>query len=282
MTGPRERSVGRFEKLDYVDAHFEANRSEYEAMVRSVRFQDGWHVLDAGCGGGGYIPWIADMLGPSGQITALDIQQESIETVEQHLGEWKLPCKVATQVGSFLDLPYPDNSLNAAWCSNSLEPFTDEQFWTVLKGLQRVVKPGGLVAIKAFDYDLFRMYPPGPMIYWRRQEQVVRTNESPADVRGRLGRAGTLRRWFERARLTEVWQKSFLIERWAPDLSPADKQYMAERITNQGKTAPQYDLAEEDLEWYRKMEDADSPENPINDPEFYWCEANTLAVGTVA
>jgi ribosomal protein L11 methylase PrmA len=36
----------------WLDAHVEANRPEYEAMLRSVAFAPGWHVLDAGCGSG--------------------------------------------------------------------------------------------------------------------------------------------------------------------------------------------------------------------------------------
>ncbi len=36
----------------WLDAHFETYRPEYEAMLRSVGIRPGWHVLDAGCGGG--------------------------------------------------------------------------------------------------------------------------------------------------------------------------------------------------------------------------------------
>jgi arsenite methyltransferase len=57
---------------DWLDVHFEAERPEYEQMVRSVGIQPGWRVLDAGCGGGSFLPLIAEAVGPVGRIAALD------------------------------------------------------------------------------------------------------------------------------------------------------------------------------------------------------------------
>jgi predicted methyltransferase len=47
----------------FLDAHFEACRPEYEAMLRSVGLQPGWTVLDAACGGGSYLPLLAETVG---------------------------------------------------------------------------------------------------------------------------------------------------------------------------------------------------------------------------
>lgn len=43
----------------WLDAHFEANRPEYEAILRSVAFAPGWHVLDAGSSAAGSVPELA-------------------------------------------------------------------------------------------------------------------------------------------------------------------------------------------------------------------------------
>lgn len=51
----------------WLDAHYLAAQPEYEAMLRSAGFQRGWRVLDAGCGGGSYLPLLAEMVGPHGQ-----------------------------------------------------------------------------------------------------------------------------------------------------------------------------------------------------------------------
>ena len=50
----------------YLSAHYEACRPEYEAMLRSVGMQPGWHVLDAGCGGGDFLPLLVELVGPGG------------------------------------------------------------------------------------------------------------------------------------------------------------------------------------------------------------------------
>ena len=61
-----------------LDVHFEACRPEYEVMLRSVGLQPGWRVLDAGCGSGSYRPLIAEAVGPTGAIAALDLAPENV------------------------------------------------------------------------------------------------------------------------------------------------------------------------------------------------------------
>ncbi len=70
---------------DWQDAHFDAKRREYEAMLRSVGLRKGWRVLDAGSGNGSYLPLIAEEVGPTGHITALDIAPENIAVIEQRI-----------------------------------------------------------------------------------------------------------------------------------------------------------------------------------------------------
>ena len=41
---------------DWLDAHFQAARAEYEDALCYVGVQPGWRVLDAGCGGGAQLP----------------------------------------------------------------------------------------------------------------------------------------------------------------------------------------------------------------------------------
>ena len=79
----------------WLDAHFEAGRLEYEAMLTSVPVEPGWRVLDAGCGSGSYLPLLADRLGGKGHIDALDLAPENITIVQRRLHEWRLGPTVA-------------------------------------------------------------------------------------------------------------------------------------------------------------------------------------------
>src|SRR5438270_13002432 len=89
----------------WLDAHFEACRPEYEAMLRSVGVQPGWYVLDAGCGSGGFLPLIAEAVGPTGRITAFDLASENLAAVQEALPTAALACPMTTQTGSVLALP---------------------------------------------------------------------------------------------------------------------------------------------------------------------------------
>src|SRR5262245_14403746 len=88
-----------FTAVGWLDLHFEASRSEYEAQLRAVGFQPGWRVLDAGCGGGSFLPWLADLVGPGGGLAALDLAPDNIARVQERLAGWGLGLPVETTVG---------------------------------------------------------------------------------------------------------------------------------------------------------------------------------------
>lgn len=81
----------------YLDSHFEAMRPEYEAMIRSVGFQTGWRVLDAGCGGGSFLPLLAELVGTTGRISAIDLAPEHIERVDALIKNGQFHCSIVSQ-----------------------------------------------------------------------------------------------------------------------------------------------------------------------------------------
>ena len=143
----------------WLDVHFEAFRSEYEAMLRAVGIQPGWHVLDAGCGSGSFLPLLSELVGSSGRIAAFDLAHDNIATVERRVAEWSLPTPIQTQVGSVLALPYADASFDAIWCANTTQYLTDDELGMVLVEFRRMVRPGGLVALKEVDGTVMRFTP---------------------------------------------------------------------------------------------------------------------------
>lgn len=110
----------------YLDAHFAMCRPEYEVMLRSVGLQAGWHVLDAGCGRGNYLPLIAEAVRPAGAIAALDLAPENIAAVTQSVAAWGLPTPVTTHLGTIIALPFPDGAFDAVWCANTTQYLTDD------------------------------------------------------------------------------------------------------------------------------------------------------------
>jgi hypothetical protein len=50
----------------WLDVHFVTARPEYEAQLRAVGIRPGWRVLDAACGSGAFLPWLAELVGRPG------------------------------------------------------------------------------------------------------------------------------------------------------------------------------------------------------------------------
>src|SRR4051812_16808530 len=85
-------------EVGWLDDHFAMARPEYEAQLRAVGIQPGWRVLDAGSGGGGYLPWLADLVGPTGAIVALDLTPENVAALERRVAALALPCPVTARL----------------------------------------------------------------------------------------------------------------------------------------------------------------------------------------
>src|SRR5438874_1005286 len=90
----------------YLDSHYLANQPEYEAMLSSVGIQPGWHVLDAGCGGGSFLPLMAELVGATGKVSAVDIAPENVSMVEANARAGKYACLVEAKVSNVTTLPY--------------------------------------------------------------------------------------------------------------------------------------------------------------------------------
>lgn len=274
---PYASSQGQvFTQAGMLDTHFEAARPEYEAILRSAGLQPGWHVLDAGCGGGSFVPLIAEAVGPTGHVTAFDLAPENVAAVEARLDGWNLPCPVAGQVGSLLALPFPDAQFDAVWCAAVTQYLTDDELAMALRELVRVTRPGGLVAVKEADLTVENFLPGDPGLLWRL---LIAARERDQNVRGMLRTPG-LRRWLEQAGLEAVWQRRTLEERWPP-LRPAERTFYGEAIAWYAGLADGVALPEEDRRRWRALRDLDDPGHPINSPDFHLYGAYALAVGRV-
>ena len=56
-----------------------------ERAVRSLRLAPGDRVLDAGCGIGGSFPYLADAVGPDGEVTGIEISPETVASARRRI-----------------------------------------------------------------------------------------------------------------------------------------------------------------------------------------------------
>jgi arsenite methyltransferase len=277
MSDARMTSTGHAgSDAPWLDAHFESARAEYEEALRFVGIAPGSTVLDAGCGAGGYVPLICELVGARGQVTALDLAPENVAHVERLIQEGRCAAPVDVRVGSVLDLPFADATFDGVWCANVAQYLTEAEFTRVMGEFRRVTKPGGLVAVKDSDGTLLQVLPLDPGIFAR----LVAARRAKAAGTGLLGSwcGPSLARFFRQAGLTDVVRKGWLVERWAPP-SSATRQFVAMGLRYGAGLAAELDVPPADREALRAA--AADADRVLDDPDFCSREAFVVTVGRV-
>ncbi|WP_262269097.1 class I SAM-dependent methyltransferase [Microvirga yunnanensis] len=277
MNDARMTSTGHaVSDAPWLDLHFQACRAEYEEALRFVGIAPGWTVLDAGCGSGGYIPLLGELVGPAGQVHALDLAPENVADVERLVQEGHCAAPTEVRVGSVLDLPFADATFDCVWCANVAQYLTEAEFTQVMGGFRRVAKPGGLVAVKDSDGTLLQVLPLDPAIFARR----VAARRAKAAGTGLLGSwcGSSLARFFRQAGLTDIVRKGWLVERWAPP-SPATREFVAMGLRYGAGLAAELDVPPADREALRAA--AADPDGVLDDPDFCSREAFVVTIGRI-
>ncbi len=109
-------------------------------METGIKLGD--HVLDYGCGPGGYVPPVAELVGNSGRVYALDINPLAVKMVQKIALKNQLAnvettcsdCKTGLQ----------DDSLDVVLLYDIFHMLSDPN--GVLKELHRVLKPNGILS----------------------------------------------------------------------------------------------------------------------------------------
>ncbi|GAA2677380.1 MULTISPECIES: class I SAM-dependent methyltransferase [Actinosynnema] len=260
-----------FTRADIVDAHFEACRPTYLELLRAVGLRPGWRVLDAGCGTGRFLPHLAELVGVRGSLAAVDLTPENAGLAAAVAADLPLPVEV--RQGDLLDLPHPDDSFDAAWCANTAQYLDDAALTGALAELRRVVRPGGLVAVKELDGTTVTARP-GPQFLF---SDLFRAAAPTSPYARNLLRSRDLYRHLAAAGLVDVRQRTLLSEHHAP-LSPVERAFYGQACARLAAQAAELGLDVEEWAGYSAGAEAG---NPLDAPDAYICEGNVLAVGVV-
>lgn len=117
-------------------------------------------VLDCGCGPGTITAGFAKRL-TKGKVFGIDIEPSQLELAQKNIASQNLR-NVEFHQGDILNLPFEDNTFdlvytNAVVCQ--LEKYND-----AIRELYRVVKPGGIGAIREPDFGGKLFYPENPIL----------------------------------------------------------------------------------------------------------------------
>jgi ubiquinone/menaquinone biosynthesis C-methylase UbiE len=257
-----------FTEATIVDAHFEACRPTYLELVDRVGIAPGWRVLDAGCGSGAFLPRLSELVGPSGSVTGIDLAEENVALASTRA----VLCPLRTDRGDLLRLPYEDASFDAAWCANAVQYLGDDELGRALAELRRVVRPGGVVAVKDLDASLVTVRPGDPFLF----PDFFRRAGAVTGYARQLLRTRDLYRWLGDAGLIDVRQWTVLSEHFAP-LTPAEWAFYGPSCVAVARQAMGLGVPGE---WAPLLTPTD-PGHPLHDPNGYISEGNVLAVGVV-
>ena len=114
-----------------------------ERILSEAGMQPGFQVLDYGCGPGSYLVPLAELVGESGMIYALDIHPLAIYAIRGIALKKRL-----TNVGTILtdaETELPDNSVDVVLLYDILHDLSEPE--RVLTELQRIIKPDGILSV---------------------------------------------------------------------------------------------------------------------------------------
>ena len=115
----------------------------------------GMSIIDCGCGPGSITVGLAEIVAP-GQVIGLDIEPRQLEAAQRLATERATP-NVRFEPGSVYELPFPDATFDVAVAHFVLEHVSDPL--RALREIRRVLRPGGLAAIKDPYYPAFTFRP---------------------------------------------------------------------------------------------------------------------------
>jgi ubiquinone/menaquinone biosynthesis C-methylase UbiE len=113
-----------------------------QKIVKEIGLKAGFHVLDFGCGPGGYILPVSLAIGASGKLYALDAYPLAIEMVKKIIAKNGL-TNVET-VFSDSSAGFAAESLDVVLLYDIFHDLPDQN--VVLKDLHRVLKPTGVLS----------------------------------------------------------------------------------------------------------------------------------------
>lgn len=115
------------------------------ALLKSRALRPRPRVLDAGCGTGGVMAWIADAL-EAGEVHGLDIAPAAIADA-QRLGRDRLG---SVSVGSVTEIPFPDARFDLVICNDVIQHLpTEGGDAEAFREMARVLAPGGALLVRS-------------------------------------------------------------------------------------------------------------------------------------
>lgn len=249
---------------------------ELRQGVALLGLEPGMQVLDAGCGSGEALAWLAEAVGPQGRVVGVDLSTAHIQAARA-----QAPASVELLCGDLTTLALPASGFDAVWSSNTLNHFADPL--AALRRLATSLRAGGRLAVGqtgflpemlfAWDSRLERAVVDGVRAHYR--ERYGLGEERLTAVRANLG-------LLRQAGLAQVQAHTFVIERTSP-LDVATRDYLLEAQFRPlfGDRLRRW-LTPQDHAALQRLCDPADPGFALARPDFHYLQTYTVVTGVKA
>jgi ubiquinone/menaquinone biosynthesis C-methylase UbiE len=249
---------------------------ELRAAIASLRLESGMRVLDAGCGTGETLAWLAAAVAPQGLAVGIDVSASHVRTAHGALSDDIMLVQADLQ-----RMPLAAASFDLVWSANTINHLTDPL--SSARRLAALLRRGGRLALAqssflpdmyfAWDARLERVTTEAVRAYYRDRYHLSEYDLTA--VRGLLG-------LLHGAGLTNVTARTFVVERYAP-LDTRARDWLVEAIFRGtwGERLRPF-LTAADYEELTRLCDPQHPQFALNRPDFHFVQTFTLAVGECA
>jgi SAM-dependent methyltransferase len=136
--------------------HHARRTADEAAAFLLPELRPGMRLLDVGCGPGSITRGLAERVAP-GEVVGLDLSRDTLEAARQEAAARGIG-NVSFQAGSVYELPFPDASFDVAYAHQVFQHLRERA--AALREMLRVVRPGGLVAVRDVDWGTAAYWPP--------------------------------------------------------------------------------------------------------------------------
>ncbi len=122
--------------------------------------KSGQRLLDIGCGPGTITVGLAAIVAP-GEVTGMDLAESQIALARERAAEHKLQ-NTRFITGSVYEVPFPNETFDVVFCHTVFEHLKEPV--PAMREIRRVLKPGGVAALRCPDWGGFVVHPLTPAL----------------------------------------------------------------------------------------------------------------------